>query len=212
MSVPKRRARSGVALGIDLRSGPRYPTGIAVLDPALRIQRLETVRTNAEIEAIVERFDPAIIAIDASLGLPEGRCCADQSCPCAEHGIMRAADRACAAAGYRPFPTLLPSMVRLTLRGIALSQRMLAAGRRVIEVYPGMAQDVMGIPRKGASIAGLRLGLYRAGIRGIPRKRRVTHDELDAVTCAHVALMHLDGATEVMGPGVPLPLVLPQRV
>ena len=81
----------------------------------------------------------------------------------------------------------------------------------MIEVYPGMAQDVMGIPRKGASVAGLRLGLYRAGIRGIPRKRRVSHDELDAVTCAQVALMHLDGATEVMGSGVPLPLVLPQR-
>ena len=211
MSVPKRRSRSGVAMGIDLRSGPRYPTGIAVLDPALRIQLIQTARTNAEIEAIVERFNPAIIAIDASLGLPEGRCCADQSCPCAVHGITRESDRACAAAGYRPFPTLLPSMVRLTLRGIALSQRMLAAGHRVIEVYPGMAQDVMGIPRKGASVAGLRLGLYRSGIRGIPRKRRVAHDELDAVTCAHVALMHLDGATEVMGPGVPLPLVLPQR-
>jgi predicted nuclease with RNAse H fold len=211
MSVPKRRSRSGVAMGIDLRSGPRYPTGIAVLDPALRIQLIQTARTNAEIEAIVESFNPAIIAIDASLGLPEGRCCADQSCPCAVHGIMREADHACAAAGYRPFPTLLPSMVRLTLRGIALSQRMLAAGHRVIEVYPGMAQDVMGIPRKGTSVGGLRLGLYRSGIRGIPRKRRVTHDELDAVTCAHVALMHLDGATEVMGPGVPLPLVLPQR-
>jgi predicted nuclease with RNAse H fold len=211
MSVPKRHSRSGLALGIDLRSGPRYPTGIAVLDPDLRIQLLQTVRTNDEIEAIVDRFDPAIISIDASLGLPEKRCCADKSCPCAVHGIMREADRACAAAGYRPFPTLLPSMVKLTLRGIALSQRMLAAGRRVIEVYPGMAQDVMGIPRKGADVAGLRRGLARKGVRGIPRKRRVTHDELDAVTCAHVALMHLDGATEVMGPGVPLPLVLPRR-
>ena len=88
---------------------------------------------------------------------------------------------------------------------------MLAAGRRVIEVYPGMAQDVMGIPRKGAGVDELRRGLFRAGVRGIPRKRRVTHDELDAVTCAHVVLMPLDGQTEVMGPGVPLPLVLPRR-
>ncbi len=211
MSVPKDRGRSALALGIDLRSGPRYPTGVAVLDRDLRVRLIAVVRTNEQIEAIIDRFDPAIIAIDAALGLPEGRCCADKSCPCAVHGIMREADRVCAAAGYRPFPTLLPSMVRLTLRGIALSQRMLAAGRRVIEVYPGMAQDVMGIPRKGAGVDDLRRGLFRSGVRGIPRKRRVTHDELDAVTCAHVGLMHLDGQTEVMGPGVPLPLVLPRR-
>lgn len=211
MSVPKADRRPDVALGIDLRSGPRYPTGIAVLGRDLRLQLLKIVRTNEEIEQVVEAFQPAITAIDAALGLPEGRCCADQSCPCAVHGIMREADRVCAAEGYRPFPSLLPSMVRLTLRGIVLSQRLLAAGRRVVEVYPGMAQDVMGIPRKGESVDALRLGLYRAGIRGIPRKRRVTHDELDAVTCALVALMHLDGETEVMGPGVPLPLVLPRR-
>lgn len=211
MIVPKGSGRSALALGIDLRSGPRYPTGVAVLDAGLRVQLIAVVRTNEQIEAIVERFEPAIIAIDAALGLPEGRCCADKSCPCAVHGIMREADRVCAAEGYRPFPSLLPSMVRLTLRGIVLSQRMLAAGRRVIEVYPGMAQDVMGIPRKGAGVDELRRGLFRAGVRGIPRKRRVTHDELDAVTCAHVGLMHLDGKTEVMGPGVPLPLVLPRR-
>ncbi len=211
MSVTKGGTASVLALGIDLRSGPRYPTGVAVLDSELRIQFIQTLRTNGEIEAIVDRFDPAIIGIDASLGLPEGRCCADKSCPCAVHGIMREADRVCAAEGYRPFPSLLPSMVRLTMRGIVLSQRMLAAGRRVIEVYPGMAQDVLGIPRKSQGVDALRRGLRRAGVRGIPRKRRVSHDELDAVTCALVALMHLDGGTETMGPGVPLPLVLPRR-
>ncbi|HJM88701.1 MAG TPA: DUF429 domain-containing protein [Dehalococcoidia bacterium] len=211
MSVPKAQASTEVTLGIDLRSGPRYPTGIAVLGTDLRLRKLQAVRTNDEIEAIVEQFRPAIIAIDAPLGLPEGRCCADQSCPCAVHGIMRDVDRACAAAGYRPFPSLLPSMVKLTLRGIALSQRMLASGQQVVEVYPGMAQDVMGIPRKGESTDGLRRGIFRSGVRGIPRSRRVTHDELDAITCAHVGLMHLAGESEQMGPGIPLPLVLPRR-
>ncbi len=211
MSVPKTSRSPVLALGIDLRSGPRYPTGVAVLDRERRLRFIERVRTNPEIEAAVDRFRPAIVAIDAALGLPEGRCCADPGCPCAVHGIMREADRVCAAEGYRPFPALLPSMVRLTLRGIALSQRMLAAGQPVIEVYPGMAQDVLGIPRKSQGVDALRRGLRRAGVRGIPRKRRVSHDELDAVTCALVALMHHDGETETMGPGVPLPLVLPRR-
>lgn len=198
-------------LGIDLRSGPRYPTGIAVMDVDLRVRRLTTARSDEELLAIVDGCAPACIAIDAPLALPEGRCCADPTCACAVHGIMRAADRVCAAAGYRPFPTLLPSMVKLTLRGIALYETLSARGLRVIEVYPGMAQDVLGIPRKRASVDLLRRGLKREGVLGIPRARRVSHDELDAVTCALVAQLHLGGDAETMGPGVPVPLVLPRR-
>jgi predicted nuclease with RNAse H fold len=200
-----------LTLGIDLRSGPRYPTGLAVMDASRRLHRLAVVRTDAEIEEAVERFAPALIGIDAPLALPEGRCCAEPTCECARHGIMREVDRVCAAAGYRPFPALLPSMTRLTLRGIALFERLRDAGEQVIEVYPGMAQDVLGIPRKGVGVDALRRGLKRHGVLGIPRARRATHDELDAVTCALVAHLHLEGTTEVMGPGVPVPLVLPAR-
>src|SRR5688572_8419173 len=103
-------ADSGLrALGIDLRSGPRYPTGLALLDERLRVRWLATARTDEELHAAVERSRPAIVAIDAPLGLPEGRCCADATCDCARFGIMREVDRVCAAAGYRPFPSLLPS-------------------------------------------------------------------------------------------------------
>ena len=215
MSVSKRPSdherAAPLALGIDLRSGPRYPTGLAVIGGDRRLRLLETVRTDEHIEAAVARFRPAVVAIDAPLGLPEGRCCADPACACARHGIMRAVDRACAAAGYRPFPALLPSMVGLTLRGIALSRRLMDAGERVIEVYPGMAQDVLGVPRKAQGVDALRRGLRRVGVRGLPRKRTPTHDELDAATCALVGVLHLEGATETMGPGTPAPLVLPRR-
>jgi predicted nuclease with RNAse H fold len=128
---------------------------------------------------------------------------------CARFGILRAVDRACIAAGYRPYPTLLPSMVGLTLRGIALATRLIAAGERVVEAYPGMVQDILGIPRKRAGLTGLTQGLRGAGVRGIPRVRRVTHDELDAVTCALVGVLYLEGRTDTMGPGVPVPLVFP---
>ncbi len=215
MSVTKRSAAASedgpVTLGVDLRSGPRYPTGLAVLDARLRLHELRTVRDDEQIVDAVERCRPAIIAIDAPLGLPEGRCCADPACACAVHGIMREVDRVCASAGFRPFPALLPSMVGLTLRGIALHQRLSDAGWTVIEVYPGMAQDVLGIPRKRSGVDALRRGLKRAGIRGIPRKRRVTHDEFDAATCALVGQLHPAGDTETMGPGKPAPLVLPRR-
>lgn len=211
MSLKSRIPEQPLTIGIDLRSGPRYPTGIAVLDPSRRLRELATIRTDEQILDAIHRWQPALIAIDAPLGLPEGRCCTSPTCECASYRIMREVDRVCAAAGYRPFPTLLPSMVRLTERGIALHGLLTAADHRVIEVYPGMAQDILGIPRKGSGVDQLRRGLKRSGIRGIPRSRRVSHDELDAITCALVAQLHLDGHTESMGPGIPVPLVLPER-
>lgn len=209
MSVAEASAAAPCALGIDLRSGPRYPTGLAVLGADRRLWLLQTARTDDEIAAVVARFPPAIVAIDAPLGLPEGRCCADPACACARFGILRAVDRACIAAGFRPFPTLLPSMVGLTLRGIALAERLGAVGLRVVEVYPGMAQDVLGIPRKRQGVDALARGLRRVGVRGLPRARRVTHDELDAATCALVGVLHLAGRTATMGPPSPVPLVYP---
>ena len=123
---------------------------------------------------------------------------------------MREVDRLCAAAGYRPFPSLLPSMVGLTLRGIQLHAVLEAAEHRVIEVYPGMAQDILGVPRKRLGRPALAAGLRRAGVRGVPR-RVPSHDVLDAITCALVGVLHLSGQTETMGSGVPVPLVLPRR-
>jgi predicted nuclease with RNAse H fold len=198
------------ALGIDLRSSPRYPTGVAVLAADWRLRLLAVARTDGEIDALVDRFRPAVVAIDAPLALPEGRCCAETTCDCARFGILRAVDRECIAAGYRPFPALLPSMVQLTLRGIGMAQRLIAAGERVVETYPGMVQDILGIPRKRAGLGLLTAGLRRAGVRGIPRSRRVTHDELDAVTCALAGMLFLEGRAGSMGvPGAP-PLVFPR--
>jgi len=176
-----------------------------------RCQSLGIARTDDAILDAIEAAAPRIVAIDAPLALPEGRDCADPTCACAAAGIMRDVDRLAARAGYRPYPTLLPSMVKLTLRGIALRETLEARGYEVLETYPGMVQDVLGIPRKGAGVDGLRRGLKRHGVLGIPRGRRVSHDELDAVTCALVAQLYLEGRAEVMGSGLPVPLVLPDR-
>lgn len=200
-----------LTFGIDLRSAPRYPTGIATMDADRRCRAISIARTDEAILEAIERCEPRVVAIDAPLALPEGRECADPACVCASAGIMREVDRIAAREGYRPFPTLLPSMVKLTLRGIALRETLEARGYEVLETYPGMVQDVLGIPRKGAGVDGLRRGLKRHGVLGIPRTRRISHDELDAVTCALTGLLYLEGRTEVMGSGMPVPLVLPDR-
>lgn len=211
---PSSTSRGGpplIAFGIDLRSGPRYPTGIAAMDANRRCHSIAIARTDKAILDAIEACAPRVIAIDAPLALPEGRDCVDQACACAAAGIMRDVDRVAAREGYRPFPALLPSMVQLTLRGIALRETLENRGYEVIETYPGMTQDVLGIPRKRAGIDSLRRGLKRRGVLGIPRGRRVSHDELDAVTCALTAQLYLQGRTEVMGSGLPVPLVLPDR-
>src|SRR5207253_4805696 len=64
-------------------------------------------------------------------------------------------------------------------------------GCKVIESYPGAAQDVLGIPRKKTSLEELKWGLSRAGIRGDFLTANITHDELDAITSALVGLFYL---------------------
>src|SRR5713226_880926 len=93
--------------------------------------------------------------------------------------------------GISVFWCLLPSMEMLTRRGIKLTQELRKAGSDVIESYPGAAQDIVGIPRKKASLEELKWGLSRAGITGDFLTRDITHDEVDAITSALVGLFYL---------------------
>ena len=61
-----------------------------------------------------------------------------------------------------------------------LAERFRSLGIPVIESYPGAAQDIMGIPRKGAGVEYLRQGLADFGVRGSFVDNTVSHDELDA--------------------------------
>jgi predicted nuclease with RNAse H fold len=91
-----------------------------------------------------------------------------------------------------------------------LKERLQGEGFRVVEVFPGGAQDVLGLPRKHHNLDGLREGLRRLGLRGIPDD--ATHDELDAVTAAYVGWLFLNGRGEVLGEegdGIVMPLPSP---
>jgi hypothetical protein len=72
-------------------------------------------------------------------------------------------------------------------------------GLEVIESYPGAAQDIMRIPRKGASQERLHAGLCNFGFRGLRTQTQMTHDELDAVTSAAVGLFFLADLYEALG-------------
>lgn len=180
-----------VIVGIDLAGSPRRPTGVCVLR-GMRAQA-HLAYDDEEILRSVEQASPDLIPIDAPLSLPAGRTTIhDRS---GEH--LRACDRELLRRRIRFFPITLGPMRMLTERGMALRARLEAAGFRVVECYPGAAQDLWGIPRQRRSRAGLLGGLKGLGVRGLTAA--MTGDELDAVTAALVGRWFLSGRGEMLG-------------
>jgi len=140
-----------------------------------------------------------VVSIDSPLSVPYGRISVEDSDPGRdEFGIMRRCERELKRRGINVYPCLLPSMQGLTRRGMHLAQRIRSAGVPVIESYPGAAQDIMGIPRKGAGVEFLKQGLVDFGISGPFVSAVVTHDELDAITSAIVGSFFLAGRFEAL--------------
>ena len=98
----------------------------------------------------------------------------------------------------------------LTERGMRLAAEFAHRGYRVVEGYPGAAQDLLGIPRKQAGLPALRRGLIRLGLRGDLRRRALSHDELDAATIAWVGRRFLANRAMVIGDPTEGLMVLPR--
>jgi predicted nuclease with RNAse H fold len=191
-------------MGIDLAASERKASGVCLL----RGKRVKTflLHTDDELVALAKRVRPALIAIDAPLSLPPDR----KSIHDRTGTHLRFCDRELLRRGIRFFPVTLGAMRPLTERGMRLKERLQGEGFRVVEVFPGGAQDVLGLPRKHHNLDGLREGLRRLGLRGIPDD--ATHDELDAVTAAYVGWLFLRGKAEVLGEegdGIVMPLPSP---
>ena len=153
-----------------------------------------------ELVAAVAASGAKVVSIDSPLSLPRGRTRATDDDPGRrEFGIMRICERTLKRRGSNVYPCLLPSMQRLTARGILLAGRLRMAGFPVIESYPGAAQDIMGIPRKGAGQELLARGLAEFGLKGPFVEGKVRHDELDAITSALVGYFFLAGRYEALG-------------
>jgi predicted nuclease with RNAse H fold/dephospho-CoA kinase len=201
-------AEKATIVGIDLTGSEAKGSGWSVLRGAEAECRL--VFTDADLIQQTIATRPDLVSIDSPLSLPFGRLYVEDNDPGRdEFGIMRRCERELKRRGVNVYPCLLPSMQKLTARGIRLANTLRKLGIPVIESYPGAAQDIMRIPRKGAGIEWLKLGLGRFGISGTYLQEKVSHDELDAITSALVGSFHLANLTEALGDSDEAPLIIP---
>ena len=192
-------------IGVDLAGSPQRRTGFCRLGPGLQT-RTKVLGEDGEIVAEITAARPAIVAIDAPLALPRGRRSLDVPGP--PH--LRACDRELLAMRIPFFPVTLGPMRMLTARGMGLARGLRRRGIRTIEAYPGGAQDLLGLPRKGEGSQRLQRALVRFGFRGDVAERTLTHDELDAIACAYTGREHLAGRSIVLGDPREAVLVLPR--
>jgi uncharacterized protein YprB with RNaseH-like and TPR domain/predicted nuclease with RNAse H fold len=188
-------------VGIDLTASERRATGWALMEGA-RVTT-KSLRTDDDVIRETLAANADVVSIDSPLSLPE------------RHGgggvpIYRKCELALKRMGISVFWCLLPSMKMLTLRGIRLAGELRKAGCKVIESYPGAAQDILGIPRKKASLAELKWGLSWAGIRGDFLNADITHDEVDAITSALVGLFYLADDYIALGTAAEDYLIVPR--
>lgn len=185
-------------VGIDLCGSESKLTGWCFLNGRLAITK--GIATDDELVSETLRVKPHVVSIDSPLSLPAGRISVDDTDPGRnEFGIMRYCERVLKKRGVNVYPALIPSMQRLTARGIRLAARFRKLGIPVIESYPGAAQDIMNIPRKRAGLEFLKDGLAEFGVEGDFLKEQVSHDELDAITSAIVGVFFWSGMYEKLG-------------
>ncbi len=185
-------------VGIDLTGSEARPSGWCWFEDG----RVETrmIATDEELVSESLKLKPRIVSIDSPLSLPSGRTSVFDDDPGRyQYGITRVCERTLKKRGINVYPALINSMQRLTARGIRLATAFREQGVPVIESYPGAAQDIMGIPRKRASLEMLKAGLIDFGTVGDFQKKDVKHDELDAITASIVGAFFLADLYEALG-------------
>jgi hypothetical protein len=171
-------------VGIDLAGKQENPSGFCVLEGKHPI--LKTLYSDEDIIKCVKKVNPAVIAIDAPLSLPKGRCCLEKDCKCAVGGHFRQAEQ-----DIRPYGRVLPltfrGMKMLTLRGIRLAKE-LKKDFEVIETHPRTSQKMLGFK-------DLKDDLNQ--IYNLPDEP--TEHELDGVLAAITGYLYLIGCVLELG-------------
>lgn len=190
-------------IGIDLAGVETKPTGFCVLDEKLNAEVCIVYKDKKIVQKVLE-MKPEVVAVDAPLALPKGR----KSLEKRSDVHLRECDKQLLRMGIKFFPITLGPMRKLTRRGLKLRKTLERKGFKVIETYPGAAQDILKIPRKRRGVEKLKNSLIKIGITGIENCRNA--DELDAVTCALVGKMYLEKNYLAIGDAKEILMILPK--
>lgn len=195
-------------VGIDVSTG-KGKTALAVLStrgrkPALVFlgERSE-YRDNDVLMGVVMDFYPRLVAIDAPLTLPLGRCCLRSDCSCRFSVTQkgRASERILAAEGIPIyFPTAWIS--DLVDRGLELAESCRRLGLSCIEAYPYATKMALfgRLPKKSTWEGRKRLQMLMASlVESVPGGTLLSHDQLDSLVTAYTGYLHLKRATRVVG-------------
>lgn len=181
-------------IGIDLTGSEDKESGWAYM--VANHVKCRRIKSDNELIESIKQYNPDIVSIDSPLAYPKGRCCTRKDCECSKYGIMRTSERMLRHFGITVYPCLIDSMINLTTRGMRLAKILRNMGYTVIESYPGVAQDVLMIPRKGKTVEQfyhLKQGLVSFGIVGdLIDTSNISHDEVDAITSALVGYFYLN--------------------
>jgi len=113
--------------------------------------------------------------------------------------------------GIKFFPLNFKWMKNLTERGIRLRRILTDMGFNVIETYPGGAQQILGLPRVKKGKEYLRLKLKEIfDLNGDINNEKLTPHEIDAVTCAVVGRLYLEGNYIAIGDPDEMVMILPK--
>ncbi|MCW4006620.1 MAG: DUF429 domain-containing protein [Candidatus Bathyarchaeota archaeon] len=169
-------------IGIDLSGASKNPTGIALLQGKMVQAKLS--HFDGEILEDIEINNPVLVAIDAPLSFPQ----------C---GFTRKADRDMSRNGYRVLPPNFPHMRELTRRAVKLNKQIQERGYRTIEVHPTSSRKALQMPLK--EWRAIQETLKALGLKGDIENRLLVTHEIDAVTAALTAKLHLKGQTQLVG-------------
>jgi predicted nuclease with RNAse H fold len=186
--------RNKCVMGLDLAGKPENPTGRALWQQ--RTVRTSLTYTDSEILENILCGRPAIIAIDAPLSFPK-------------RGILRKADREMIRKRYRVFPPGFKAMRKLTARGEKLNKLIAEKGYKTIEVHPTSTRKALNMPKKDWK--EIQKIFESIGLEGDLKTRTLVPHEIDAVTAALTAYLHMQKQTEALGDEEEGYIIIPKR-
>lgn len=194
-------------LGLDLTSSPQRETAAVALDEGVHLIAQCMLGSDGDIVDFTRDHQPAVIAIDAPLGLPLGLCCLEESCSCKPLAERkgRLCERELSRLGIPCYYTTKRSIIKkMVYRGIQLKDELAKLDDEVIEVYP-YASKVRLFGRLPPKTTTKGRRALQERLHGVmvqipsPDEELLSHDVLDAVLAAYAAHLYARGATEAVG-------------